>query len=76
MKFIMAVCCTAAAIKIQRQYPQDLHGMPLLEFVMTHDENIEDVHFNYYPNEKEHWNFAKYPTQQLDGVAEANLEQA
>ena len=65
--------------------------MPLLEFVMTHDQQddvaefpsikapetlekksktIEDVHFNYYPNEKEQFNFSKYPTASLDGVAE------
>ena len=97
MKYILLAlgCLSAEALQItKKHYPSHLHGMPLLEFVMTHDESeqdtimlstgtsqqerdqdIENLHFNYYTNEKEHWNFSKYPTQQLDGVAEANLDQ-
>merc|ERR1711924_257023 len=40
------------------------------------DENpAENLHFNYYSNEKESNKFEKYPNTSLDGVAEESFAQ-
>ena len=33
-----------------------------------HESPVENIHFNYYSNEKEDSNFSKYPNNSLDNV--------
>ena len=37
-------------------------------------DSFENIHFNFYENKKESFDFSHYPTQQLDGVAEQTSE--
>ena len=62
---ILALVCAASAHRIHSHHRSNNH------FVNP----AENVHFNYYSNEKESNDFSKYPIKNLDGVAEENFAQ-